>query len=342
MSSQFRATTPADAEAISHLMRQVFDMPADHPGLSPAQLDWKYWRKHPDWEGSRSYVMERDGVVIAHGSVVPLTLAWGARRLRIVHLIDWAARKDATGAGIALMKRVGQMVDGVFAAGGSEMTEKILPALGFRESGQATRFALPLRPLARLRSESVDSWKPVARFARNLLWKLRAHSGGPQGWTAHRVLPEEIGKVPFPLPQPSAGTALFERTLPEIVFLLDCPAAPMELYVAEREGEACGYFVLALIGAQCRLVESWASQDWHTLYALAIREALSHPGIQEIATAASAPAEMKALEQIGFHACGQLSLRFWLSDKTAPEKPRFQLTDGDLAYLHDGSRTFWL
>jgi hypothetical protein len=342
MSSRFRATTPADAAAIAQLMRQAFDMPADHPGLSPAQLHWKYWRKHPDWEGSRGYVMERDGVLIAHGSVVPLTLAWRDRRLRIVHLIDWAAQKDATGAGIALMKRAGQLVDGVFAAGGSEMTEKILPALGFRDSGQAIRFALPLRPLARFRGDSLNSWKPAARFARNLLWKLRAHPRVPHAWTARRVLPEDIGRVSFPMPQPCAGTALFERTFQEVRFLIECPAAPMELYLAERDGEACGYFVLALIGAQCRLVESWTSQDWRALYALAINEALAHPGIQEIATAVSAPAEIEALQQTGFHPCGQLSLRFWLPDKTSPDHLRYQLTDGDLAYLNDGSRTFWL
>jgi hypothetical protein len=148
--------------------------------------------------------------------------------------------------------------------------------------------------------------------------------------------------IPFPLPLESAGTALFERTLSEISFLLECPAAPMEFYLVERDGAPCGYFVLAILATQCRVVESWTTQNWRPLYALAIRQALSHPDIQEIAAAASTAEEIQALEQIGFHACGQLSLRFRLHGEPVPESLRFQLTDGDLAYLHDGSRSFWI
>ena len=71
MSSQFRPTRPEDGAAIAQFMQLVFGMKPDHPSFDAQQMRWKYWREHPEWEGSRGYVLEGDGQIVAHGSVVP-------------------------------------------------------------------------------------------------------------------------------------------------------------------------------------------------------------------------------------------------------------------------------
>src|SRR6476646_7769479 len=187
MSSQFRPTWPEDAAAISRFMQNVFGMRPDHPGLDLQQMNWKYWRTHPEWEGSRGYVMERDGQIVAHGSVVPLTCMWDDRRLKMVDLIDWAAHPGNPGAGITILKRVAPMVDGVFIAGGTDAAQKVFASLGFRESISATKFALPRRPLRRFVRDAEPVLKRGARLVRNAQWMLKGWSAPPSGWSARRL-----------------------------------------------------------------------------------------------------------------------------------------------------------
>ena len=289
-------------------------------------MDGKYWRTHPEWERSRSFVMERDGGLIAHGAIVPLWCDWEGQRLKMIHVIDWVAKRDSTGAGIVLLKRIGQLADGLFVAGGSEMTEKIVPVLGFRDSADATRFALPLRPFARLRSDPARSWKPAARCARDVLRMTRVHLGVTPGWGARRVQPADLATVQFPTPRSMNREALFERAPAGIAYLLGCPAAPAELYLVERDGSPRGYLVLTLAVTQCRIAEAWVepaeAADWHALYMLAIREAKSHREIAEISTVASTTTELQALQRAGFRPRGQVHLRFWTrSGKAARRRP---------------------
>ena len=308
-------------------------------------MDWKYWRKHPAWEGSRGFVMEREGEIVAHGSVMPLRCAWGDRRLKMVEWIDWAAQPKATGAGIALLKEVGQSAGGVFIAGGSEMARKILPALGFRKISSATKFALPLRPLARLRYESFDSWRPFGRFGRNVLWKLRAGSTAAPGWSARRLPAAELAKAPFPTPHPTAKAAVFERSAPELAYFLECPVTPGEFYLVEQRGAVRGYFILTLAFAQCRIADAWlesdSAEDWEALYRLAAGAAKAHPGIAEVVTAAAEVTAVRALTQLGFAPRGPLPLHFWLPGASPPADVRYQMLDNDASYLHSGKAEFW-
>ena len=344
MISQFRPSTPADAGSIAQLLRQVFGIAPDHPGLDPRQMDWKYWRKYPDWTGSRSFVMEREGRVTAHIAAVPLTCLWGDRRFTLLHMMDWAAQPDATGAGIAVLKKAEQLADGVFIAEGSEMTQKLLPALGFRDSAKATKFALPLRPLARLFDDSFNSWRPAARYARNVVWALKAPSSAP-GWSARRVAQNDLAGVRIPMAQVLASTALFERTVPRISDLLDCPATPAMFYLVERDGSPCGYFILTMAVKQCRIAEAWVepgeANDWRELYILASREARAHRHIAEIATVGSTAVEVLGLQQAGFQARGEIHLRFHLRGGGIPKMVRYLLADGDAAYFHDGRSDIW-
>jgi len=265
----------------------------------------------------------------------------------MIHLIDWVARPDNPGAGIALLKRIEQMVDGVLVAGGSEMTRKILPALGFRDIGKASSFALPLRPLAMLLDGSVNSWKPVARFARNMRWKMRARTRIPKGWSLRRQLPGDLGIIPGPKPgsQPGAQQAVFEWKAPEIALFLECPVATSEFYLVLRDGLPIGYLALTLAVNQCRIADAWVesreSEDWSALYTLAVRQALAHRHVAEIVTVAGTKTEIRALEQTGFKSRGEVPMLVWSRDGTLPQSIRYQLINGDGAWLNDGRNAFW-
>ncbi len=344
MSSTFRPTAPGDAGAIVDLMRNVFGMAADHPGLQTEQMEWKYWRPHAGWEGSRSYVLERDGEVTAHGAVMPLRLVWGGRRLRVVNLIDWAARRDRPGAGVTLLQRISRLADGVFTAGGSEEALRVTPAFGFKASPSARRFALPLRPVARLRHDGLNSWKPAARLGRDVWWRLRARVAAPGGWKAVRLREDEI---PDPLPgiRGAFPSAYFERTTADVRHLLGCPAASGAYYRVERNGEAWGYFVLMRTPGQCRIAEAWVDpgteEDWLALYRLAAATALEERGAIEVIAAAGPGIESQALLGAGFHDRGEIALRFLMAERDEVGAVRHQLADGDGTYLHDGRASFW-
>jgi hypothetical protein len=349
MSSQFRRTNPGDAPAVASFLTQVFSMNAGNPVIEPAHMNWKYWHDHPDWNGTRGFVMQRGEDIIAHGSVIPIPCLWQDRRLNIVNLIDWAARPDSPGAGISLLKRVAQLVDGVFVAGGSEMTQKILPALGFKESVNATQFARPLRPVKRLRAESNWSWRSGARFARNIAWMIKGTgSVHARDWSSRRLLAADVIGAKFPTPCPSVqASAVFERTGRAMAYFLDCPATPVEFHLVERSGSSItGYFVLTFPPGQCRIADAWVDsnrpEDWADLYQLAVQQGREHADAAEIVTVATTAVASGALQQTGFHERGRVVLRFLLrGGGDPPPDIRYQLMDGDGAFLHNGRPSFW-
>jgi hypothetical protein len=346
MSSQFRPTRPEDAGAVSQFMQRVFGMKPGNPSLALPQMHWKYWREHPEWEGSRGYALERDGQIVAHGSVVPLTCAWDGRRLKMVDLIDWAALPGNPGAGISLLKNVSKRVDGVFIAGGTQMAQKVFQSLGFRECAPAAFYALPLRPFARLLQDQGPMWKRAARLARNFLWKADSLGFVKGGWNARRLAADDVVRQQFPLPRGRAQAAIFERSAAGIAFLLDCPQSPAEFYLVEKDNSVAGYFVLTRALAQCRIAEAWVEpglpEDWQTLYQLAIQRASQRRELHEIvAVVTNDAAAREGLRRCGFRPRGQTPLRFSISGGSYPTDIRYQMVDNDNAWLHDGETPYW-
>jgi hypothetical protein len=123
-------------------MQLAFGISPDSPLLCAEYMDWKYWRPHPEWEGSRSFALEWDGNIVAHAAVIPLRCAWGGRRLKMVHPVDIVARPKAPLSGIALVTNMAHLAEGIFDSGNSDIANKILPVFGFQESARAAMFAL--------------------------------------------------------------------------------------------------------------------------------------------------------------------------------------------------------
>jgi hypothetical protein len=290
--------------------------------------------------------MTNQDEIVAHGTVVPLTSRSGELRFRMVHLIDWAAESKSVGSGVALLKRIGQSVDAILVVGGSDMTQKILPALGFKLCGHVNRFVRPLRPLRRLAGQKL-AWRLYAQSARSLVWTWQAPSGRVHGWEARRVTLDDLAASVIPWPKPGLGTMLFERTPDLIGYYLRCPATPMEFHVVAKERSVRGYFMLAFAPAQARIVDMWIDsadrQDWRTLVQLAVRQAEQNPSVAEVVSMASDPVSSQALLDCGFHARGSSPLRLLACNKRElPDMPIcFRMLDSDAAYLHNNNDEFW-
>jgi hypothetical protein len=343
MASIFRPTTTADAPALAALMKEVGLL----PNAEPEELHWKYWRERPDWPGPRSFVMVRGSEILAHAAIVPGKYRWGSQRITTRHVIDWAARPTASGAGVSLMKYLARATDALLAIGGSTMTLQLLPYLGFQRWGSVTMYTRPLHPLRTLTPGTLSNWTLLPRVARGLLWMVQASSTVAAGWKVRRVSCEEIASLESVFPAPTRDLAILERSAELFRHSLSCPIASMQLYALEHAGAPRGYFLLAFALRQARLVDCWVESenpaDWRAMLQCAVREAKRHPRAAELAVWASDATLSRALLDCGFHARGDLPVQV-----LAPHSPaitaqtlRLQMLDNDAAYRHGGRDEFW-
>jgi hypothetical protein len=290
--------------------------------------------------------MTKEGVIVAHGTVVPLSCVSGQQHMKMVHLIDWAADPKSVGSGVTLLKQIARLVDAVLVVGGSEMTQKVLPALGFKTCGDVTNFVRPLRPLRRFAGQK-PSVRLGAQFARSLLWSLQAPSVWTRGWTASRITPEQLVSQVMHWPRTGEGTTIFERTADIVVYLLKCPVTPMELYSVAKDGSGRGYFLLAHAPGQTRIVDFYVDSEdregWCALIQLAVSQAARYPTAAEVVSVGSDAVTRQALLDCGFHARGNSALRLLpgkgVELRTGPI--RFQMIDSDAAYLHENKNAYW-
>ncbi len=317
------------------------------PHVDPEHLYWKYWRERADWSGSRSFVVTDGRSLLAHGAVVPGTLRWGVTRARVIHMIDWAARRDAVGAGVLLMKHVGQMSDLLLGIGGSRHTLKIMPLIGYRHCGSVTGYVRTLSPLGILQRPCGSRLKLVPRVARSVVWSLSAPRADMAGWQARRIGESEVERIADALPESSPGIALFGRGPAHFQHVLACPIVPVELYALEKTGRVGGYFLLSYAPGQVRLADLWMNSvdptDWRALAHSAVEQARGRAGAAELAVWSSDPGLSRALEECGFHE--RLSLPIYLrssGDLAIPhETVRVQMLDNDAFYLYFGRNELW-
>jgi hypothetical protein len=317
------------------------------PNSLPADLQWKYWQQRVDWPGPRSYVMVRDGQLLAHAAVVPGTYHWQSRRVRTRHVIDWAARSNAPGAGVSLLKFLGQDADALLAIGGSAQTLGLLPHLGFRRCGAVTGFVRPLHPLRLLTTSVHSTWRVPPRLLRSMLWALQAPRGGTQGWQVSRVTVDQLPQLAPVLPVSRNDFATPERSPEWFRYALDCPIAAMSLFVMQQAGRVRGYFLLAFALRQARLADCWMDSedaaDWRALIQCVVREANRHPQAAELAVWGSDPLFSRCLRECGFRERSEFPVQMLATREASllPTRLRVQMLDNDAAYRHTGRNEFW-
>ena len=338
-----RPSTPEDGPAIVALMRAA----GLEPTVDPAHLHWKYWQSRADWSGPRSFVVADGAEVLAHGALVPGTLRSPGAEARVIHMIDWAARREAIGAGVQLMKHVGNQADFLLGIGGSEHTRKIMPLIGYRLCGKVTGFVRPLAPLRLLKEVGGPPWKRIARSARSALWSVSAPRVRSSAWSSRPVTASEVAQMASVLPAPRAGLAVLGRTPAFFKYALTCPIVSLELHALHRAGHLKGYFALSYASSQIRLADLWVDsadpEDWRGLVLSAVRAARRKQEAVEIAAWSSDPALSLVLHECGFHA--RFTLPIYLRGSHGardPEKSlRVQMLDNDAFYLHSDHNELW-
>jgi hypothetical protein len=343
MKSSFRPTSVDDMAPLCQFLARVFEIGVGAPPLRPAVMAWKYWDQRDDWTGPRSYVLERDGAIVAHTGLWPLTFGAGDNLVRGVHMIDWASAKESAGAGLALVQKLAGMFDFIVGIGGTEMTRKVLPAFGFVEYTQVWKGARPVRPWRQILTHQTRNWKLAPRLLLNTWASLKGDT--PQrSWTAKEIKPQEITRDIASGPTDAHFTprspAFFE-------YLLRCPAGPMTLFGLFDGTNLQGHFAICVLRGQARIAGVWLRESTQDSYAaayfLAQKAARLLPGANEVAAVGSKGISGDGAAQAGFKI--REGPWVYLLDKkkklSLPADFQFQPSDDDEAFLDYGVANYW-
>jgi Acetyltransferase (GNAT) domain len=335
MASVFRPSTPEDEPRIIEFLTRVFSLSRDEPFVNPALLRWKYWAPRTDCPDPRSLVIERDGRIVAHAGLWPVTVKTGAARERGVEMIDWASDPQAPGSGVSLLQRFTKSYDFVFSVGGTEGTQTVLPKFGFQVVGDALTWARPLRPFRQILQHQHKDLRLPMRLARNLWWSKTPSRMVEQGWTAVDAGAQASTKEFISVAR--------ERDEGFFEYLQQCPAARFLNFYIERSGRREGFFALSIVGEQTRLAGLWlenpSPENWRAAFQL-VQSAAWKSGTSELVARCLDEARSTGAQQAGLRLRGQTPV-FLFRKSTGPLPIQFQLCDDDACFL-SGRRTEFL
>ena len=279
--------------------------------MNAALLRWKYWEPGTTWESSRSYALENDGVMAAHGSLWPVAIAG----VYAANLLDWAAVKFPPGMGVSLVRRLAEIVPVMISTGGSKATRAIMPRIGFRHVGNQSVYVRVLRPVPQHRTRPPEPiQRALPRLARNIWWSIVPPTPMRQ-WSATRS---------SELPDAAA------------THLLRCPGATVTAWSLEHPRGGRGYFVLSRVGGQCRIARI-VCPELAAGYAVAVESALQDPEANEIVALSSTLAGDQALEANHFHRRDQRPVFVHDPQRLIPASAyplQLDMLDDDMAYLN--------
>ena len=326
MAFLIRPTTVEDEARLIEFLTRVF--PVNAGLVSPAMLRWKYWTPREDCLEPRSLVGERDGRIVAHVGLWPVTVRRGTKSERGVHPMDWAADPHTRGAGSILIKHLTRNYDFVYGIGGADDTRVMLPKLGFRTVAEALTWARPIRPWRQMISHQRKDWQLLPRFVRNFWWSRIPLRQVPRGWAADTATAE--------------GFAILAAERDESFFryLQQCPLATCLTFNIVNEGRIVGFFALLVIGEQARVAGVWlerpSSETWRIAFHLAQEAALQHTDASEIIANGTAEASIGA-RLAGMHLRERTPVLLFRKDGSELLPPlQFQLCDSDALFLTGG------
>jgi hypothetical protein len=333
-----RQAEPEDLPAITALLARVFGQCQEF--LSPDILQWKFFDSRPGKPGSRSYIVYNDGQVDAHACEWPISFLTPTGDVSSCHVIDWAARPESKGSGIAIYQHLMANNDSVIAIGGSVHARRLLPRLGYEPLATLDKLTMFVRPWRQFRLPSARrGWRDVARQLRNVGWSLQATTTPVRGWSSQPArsveeLPESAYRV---------RSTLFSmgiRSAEWVQYLLACPLMQCTAFSLIKDGTKCGYFVLNQIEDQCRIIDlaidSEAPTDWKAAYRTAVVAAIREKATCEVSAVSSLSWLSDALKQIGFQSRGQSPvLAYDPSGKLGKAPPLLlRMTDTDQCFLY--------
>lgn len=337
MNGKPKATRASDLPQLAKFLRDVFQAPLQARFAAEEMLAWKYLEADPIWWEALSYLLEKDGRLVAHAGVCPVVFRGpDGHSLRCATIIDWAADRGAPGAGLLLYRHLMQFSDATFLIRGTEATQKITSKLGFRRIIDARVYSQWVRPLREFRRRKKDG-RALLRLFHGLV-----HSPFP--WLAERTGWEAVPAARFDAAiQPVlASTSSFysaaERTLAQLNHRLDCPAPVNRGYLLRRFGAVAGYAVVAIGEWEARIVDirldSREPEDWAAAYGVVTEALRKIPSVCRIRALASVPLLQWALEANGFWVNSVEPVSFygskWLLERLLPMD--IQFFESDLGY----------
>lgn len=342
MKSVFRATTPQDEATLISFLARAFSSPLDAEFLQPDLIRWKFWAAREDYSEPRSFVLEQEGKIVAHAGIWPLILRTKMEKAHGAHMIDWASDPRSPGSGVALLQRLCNRFDFIYAIGGSQMTQRVLPAFGFKTVAQAWSGARPLRPIRQMLSHPSLDWKSPGRFARNALWSMTPLSSKLEGWTVD--VPDLSGTADEAARADSFSCA--PRPNAFFRYLECCPVARITVVQLQKDGREQGRMALSLLHQQARVAGVWLNraspENLRVAYGLAQQAARRMRSALEIAAFGSTSVSARAADSAGLRIRSYQPV-YLLRRKgtTLPALPfEFQAADNDAAFLSEGRTAF--
>lgn len=321
MASVFRPSTIEDETQLIELLARVFAVDKSEPALAPGLMRWKYWTPRGDIDEPRSYVMEREGRIVAHAGLWPVVVR-GEKTERGVHMIDWASSPDVPGVGVSLLQRLMRTFDFIYSIGGSEMTMEVLPKVGFRKVTEAHTWVRPIRPLRQMIAHQTKDMRLPLRWARNLLWSRSPAHAARSGWSA----------------TPSPAESANERDRGFFEYLDQCPASRCHTFKILRDGRKEGSFALSAVRKQARIIGVWMNDPTaahlRIAFELAQEAALRHTDGCEIIARGTTQPSIDAAAAAGMRIRESFPVFFYR--KGGPPDPlplEFQVADNDYAFI---------
>lgn len=318
---------------------RVFHSPPGAPILDQRLFDWKFESPHPLWPGRRSFVLEHQGAIAAHGGVIPIHYRGSAGPFRSMQVIDWAGDNSVPGAGLHVYRTCLAKTDTMLAIGGSEAALSVIPRMKmFRRLTDCPVYARPLRPMGVALDTKPLTWRAAAKWGRAWKWKL-APLPANGDWSLRRETSFKRCS------NHDLAEATIDRTPEWLNYLLGCPVVEMMAFTVLRNGEVAGHLLASIAGRsrQARLVDvvvdSKDDQDWIQAVSAAIRWLQRETKASEVIAAST----VGFLQRV-FEACGMHQRRLWpvfLADpkKKFPEGATLEanLLVGDGGFIHDDS-----
>ena len=335
MPLRLEATTPESIREIVSFLERVFGAQGS-PNFRADLLRWKYYERGPAWPGSRSYVLRKDGRIVAHACAWPIRLATPNGEVQAIQMLDWASDPNVAGAGVALSRQLEAFAPVLITCGGSEDTHKILPKIGFTPHEPIANYARVLRPLRQFLTRPSKGIRALGKLARNVTWSMSGIAAN-RGWSYERTDPDPEVFSTWNARPPSGPTSRYEE--PFAKFLLRCPAVRFEYFSLIKRGRRRGFFLLSRVNGQTRLADlrivANGGEDLSRVYAVAIRAAKADSTACELIATAPAPQIALALEANGFRPRGATPVfvrdpKGLLGDT---KRLRLSMLDDDSAFL---------
>ena len=304
--------------------------------LDEKHMGWKYWTPRPDWEGSRSFIAQHHGAIVAHAAVWPVRVRVSGQEVTAVHVIDWAADRQYPGAGIRILRQNAAMVRMAVVTGGSEIARRIIPLIGCRPHSKLYRFARPVRPLRQALTTAARDWKLPVRLLRNTFWRLSHPLSLPRGWSVTPLAPEEVPEGLWP--QPSPTTAVTARGTSFYRYFVDSPSTRHVLFGLQKGRKLAGYFCLAFAPHVARIADFWLPstkvEDWCAGFQTAAVVAAREKDVHEVSAWASTSLGKEGLSRAGFLLRGRSAVSLFGDAKILEGRElHLQMLDSDAQFL---------